>query len=120
MNQRGVTYIETVATVALVGIAVLAATALTAAHPSASERLEAQRDMMRALDALVEDVRAGKLRAQDGPVVNPLPMRRSLRLHLSVDDAGIDGLIRLRATARCTVRQQQLTRELVTAIWRPS
>jgi hypothetical protein len=115
-----VTYVETIAAVAMVGLAVVAASALTATHPTATDRLEAQRDMVRALDAVLEGVRGGAIPAADGWIANPIRTSARLQIRLSVERGRPDGLIRVVATARTTVRGRLLSRRLATSIWRPS
>jgi hypothetical protein len=112
------TYVETIAAVAMVGIAVVGATAFTATHPALSERLEAQRDMLRALDAVLEGVRGGAVVATDGWIDSPIQTSIPLRIRLDVEQATPEGLLRIAASARCTVRGRVLTRQLSTSIWR--
>lgn len=120
MNQRGFTYIEAIAAVSMVGLAVLAATSMTAAHPVASARLAAQEDMLSALDALLEDVRAGAVPLRSGVVRSPIRTSTPVRLSLEVESSEIAGLVRVRAIVRAEVRGQKLERVLSTAIWSSS
>lgn len=119
MSERGFALVETIATVALVGLTVMAASSMTAVHPVATDRLEAQREMLRALDAVLEGVRSGTIPAVSGSVEPPIPVRRGLSLQLDVDESDVPDLLRCSATARCTVRGRPTTRSLHTAMWRP-
>ena len=119
MNQRGVTYIEAIAAVAMIAFAVLAATSLSAVHPVASSRLDAQDDMLRALDSLLEGVRAGTVPLQSGSVASPIPAKTQVRLSIEIAASDLPGLIRVRAIARARVRAEVLERSMSTAVWRP-
>ncbi len=118
MSERGFTYVETLATVALVGLTVLAASSMTAAHPVASARLAAHEDMLVSLDAVIEGIRSGSIEAITGPVALPIDTTTRLSLSIQVEETDRAGLIWVRAQARCSVRGRPLERTLSTAIWR--
>jgi prepilin-type N-terminal cleavage/methylation domain-containing protein len=119
MSERGFTLIEAIATVALIGLTVLAASSMTAVHPVATDRLEAQREMLRVLDAVLEGVRSGEIPAVSGPVESPIPVRQRLSIELEARESDVPGLLQVAATARCAVRGRKMTRSLCTAMWRP-
>ncbi len=118
-QQRGIALIEALAAVALVSLAVLIACNLLAAHPRAVDRLQAQQQMLSAVEATLETVRSGgELRS--GPAAITVPGRAAVRVSLEVTAIEPRGLFLVTARARCTVRGQELTRKLETMVWRPS
>jgi len=120
MNQRGITYIESIAGLAMVGILALAASSMTAIHPVASERLAAQHEMLAALDTTLERVRAGAIPLVSGEVQWRSTGTSPIRLVVEIRQADLDGLTWVRLVARTRVRGQSLERALTTAVWRPS
>jgi len=120
MNQRGITYIETIAAVAMVGLAILAASSMTAIHPVASARLAAQHEMLSALDITLERVRAGEVPLLAGEVDWTTDRTSSIRLSLHIRETDRPGLTWIRLVARTEVRGQALERDMTTAVWRPS
>ena len=110
---------EVIAALALVGLTVLAASSMTAAHPVVSARLAAQEDMVNSLDAVLEGVRAGVIPAISGPIDSPIVTKTHVALSLEVEESELSGLIWVRATARSSVRNQNLERLMETAIWSP-
>ncbi len=127
-SQRGLALIECLAALALVGLAVLIASSVLAAHPRAVDRLQAHQEMLSAVEATIEAVRAGHCELRSGPVsglpvegraaVAPRTSRAGVRVRLEVAAIKPAGLFVVSATARCTVRGQELTRELETMVWR--
>lgn len=120
MNQRGITYIETIAALAMVGLAVLAASSMTAVHPVASARLEAQHEMLSALDITLERVRAGAVPLVAGKVDWTADRASPVHLSLEIRETAPTGLTWIRLVARTEVRGQALERAMTTAVWRPS
>ncbi len=118
-SQRGLTLIECLAALALVGLAVLIASSVLAAHPQAVDRLQAHQEMLSAVEATIEAVRAGHCELRSGPVSGlPVEGRAAVRVRLEVAAIKPAGLFVVSATARCTVRGQKLTRQLETMVWR--
>ena len=120
MKNEGISYIEVVAALALVGVTVLAASSMTAAHPVGSARLAAHEDMLTSLDAVLERVRSGVAPAVSGRIQSPIVTRTRVSLSLEVRQSELPGLVWVRATARSTVRGRQLERSMETAIWSSS
>jgi hypothetical protein len=111
---------ETTATIALVGLAVMVAASLLAAYPQTIERLEAHEDVLLALEATVEGLRSGALDLGSGPVDPEIRGRRPVEVELEVVTSPQPGLWLVTATGRATVRGREVVRTLHTQIWRPS
>jgi hypothetical protein len=120
MNQRGITYIESIAGLAMLGLLILAASSMTAIHPVASARLAAQHEMLAALDTTLERVRAGTVPLAAGEITWDGPGHAGIRLFLEVQETDRPGLTSVRVVARTSVRGRALERSLSTAVWRPS
>lgn len=119
-RERGISLIENIATLALVGLAVLVLTSVTAVAPQTRERVEAQQAMLRGAEAALEAVRAGALPLVSGPVEVGMTLARPVSVRLEVSPAGVRGLWRVAAVARAEIRGQRLERRLLTQVWRPS
>ena len=119
-RERGMTWMETAAAIALVGLAVMVGASLLAAHPRASDRLAAQHELVRVLDATLESVRGGVVPLASGELAPPVPTEHRIRLALEVRPVGPSGLWEVTAVARCEVRREPVERRLSTLMWRPS
>lgn len=117
-RERGTTLIEAIATIAMVGLAVVMWSSLTAVAPRATERTEAHRGLLRAAEVALEQVRAGRVPLESGSVETPVRQRWPVRVTLDVRPAGSPGLWRVTAVARTEVRGDRLERRLVTQVWR--
>jgi type II secretory pathway pseudopilin PulG len=117
-RQRGMTLMETTAAIAMIGLATLTAAALLGAQPRAAERVDAQRELLRVVEATVESVRAGALPAASGPLATPIPTSRPVTAWLVVRDLTPTGLCEVTATASTSVRGQEIQRSLTTMVWR--
>jgi type II secretory pathway pseudopilin PulG len=116
VNQRGFTYIETIAAVTLLGLSIMIASSLTAAYPVASAHLVAQEEMLASLDAVLEGVRAGAIPAESGSVSSPVPTSSRISVRLEVVEHDSGGLKKIRAVASTVVRGRVLSRELWTTL----
>jgi hypothetical protein len=116
-DERGLALAECIAAVALAGTAILIAAGLLAAHPRASQRLQAQQMMLRQLEATVESVRAEALPLQSGSVIGD-QCQISIEVVPWSHDAGQGGLFEVTVTATTTVRGELVSQSLHTMIWR--
>lgn len=119
-RERGISLIENIAALALVGLAVMVLTSITAVAPQTRERVEAQRAMLRTAEAALEAVRAEALPLVSGPAEVDMTVSRPVSVRLEVSPVGGSGLWRVEAVARAEVRGQRLERRLLTQVWRPS
>ena len=119
-RERGISLIENIAALALVGLAVLVLTSITAVAPQTRERVEVQRAMLRTAEAAIEGVRAGATPLAGGPVTVDMTVAWPVTVRLEVSPAGVPGLWRVEAVARAEVRGQRLERRLSTQVWRAS
>ena len=117
---RGITALEVIGALAILGVTLILATSLDSRGPRASERLAAQRVALRAAEAALEAVRAGALPPVSGPVVVPgsLGQTRGLRVRLEVGPAGRPGLVQVRARATARAPGAPVTQTLATLVWR--
>lgn len=119
MKSNGFTYLEVIAALALIGLTVVAASSMTAAHPTASARLDAQEEMVKTLDAVLEAVRGGVIQPKSGPVDPPISIHLPVSVWLEVSESELPGFYWIRATASAPVRGRVVERSLSTAIWSP-
>jgi type II secretory pathway pseudopilin PulG len=117
-RQGGITLMETTAAVAMIGLATLAASSLLAVHPRAAERVAAQKELLRVVEATVESVRAGALPLASGSIEAPIPTSRPVGASLVVRALAPAGLYELTATASTLVRGHPVERSLSTMLWR--
>lgn len=118
--RRGVSALELLAALALLGAAMWVAASLDARGPRAAARLAAQRLALRAAEGALEAVRAGALPPVSGPAVVPgaLGTASGLRVRLEVRPAKPAGLLEVRATATAPAPGSPVTQSLATLVWR--
>ncbi len=120
-HQRGSTFAETMAAVALIGIATLISGSLLNLHPTATLRLEAQDEALRVVEATLESVRAGAIPLTSATLSNPpIRVRHGMKVTLVVSPQETPNLYSVRIDARCNVRGQDVERHVSTMLWRPS
>ena len=119
-GQSGITLIETTATIALIGMAVMVASSLLSAHPRAAERLEAQEELLLVLEATIESLRSGALELDSSRISPPIPVDRPVVVEIEVTEHSTPGLYEITVTARSEVRDRAVTRSQHSMIWRPS
>ena len=124
IEERGMSLVECVATVALVGIGVMMACALLGLHPRAIEQIDAQTELVRSIEATIEAVRAGELPLTSGAVPrSALPAAstaRALSVTLTVSPGGAPGLYRIEVRASGRAVGRRLERRQSSMVWRPS
>ena len=69
-------------------------------------------------EVVVEQVRAGRLPLESGPVATPVRQRWPVRVAIDVRPGRVPGLWQVTAVARTEVRGDRLERRLVTQVWR--
>lgn len=118
-RQQGFTLIEALATIALIGLAVLISSSLVAVYPKNAERVAARCELLRVADATLEGVRSGHTPLQDGAAQVPIPVSRKITLQLTVRALEPAGLYDVTVHAGTEVRGEPLTTTLQTMLWRP-
>jgi prepilin-type N-terminal cleavage/methylation domain-containing protein len=123
-TERGMTLMECAAALALIGIAILAAGAFLSVQPQVTDRLQAQREAVRALEYTLESVRAGALPLVSGAQAVSLPASpdavRNLTVTLRVSPGERPGLFVVAAEAIYSAGGKRYRRQLATMVWRPS
>lgn len=119
----GFSILELVAALAILGFAILVTAAVLSTESDRAARLAARDQAVHALEATLEDVRAGMVPLQSssphsGAIIQPAAAD-NLRITLNVAHAIPPDLYRVEATARWRVRGQAATATLTTLIWRP-
>ena len=122
-RSRGMTLVECLVSVALLGIAILMSSALFGTGPRASARLEARREALGAAENALEAVRAGALPLESGKISVPLGPRpryaASLQVVLDVAPTDTPGLVEVVADARYVVLHRNAHHSLTTMVWAP-
>ncbi|MCG6962718.1 MAG: type II secretion system GspH family protein [Acidobacteria bacterium] len=119
----GFSILELVAALAILGFAILVTAAVLSTESDRAARLAARHQAVHALEATLEDVRAGIVPLQSsspqtGEIVQPAAAD-NLRITLNVAQASPPDLYRVEATARWRVRGRAAKATLTTLIWRP-
>jgi len=118
-RHDGFSLLECVVALALIGCALLIATALLNSMTRAATRAQAQTELLRASEATLEMIRGGARALESGSYFVSTGTLPNLEVSVTVEPTDLDGLYDCRVTARCEILREQLTHTLVTRIWRP-
>ncbi len=125
-ESRGFTLIETIVALSLLGVAMLLTMSLLLQEPMVVRRLEAHREVLRAMEQILEGFRAGKSVPSGRQQVDlgsiSLPesaAAQDLRLWTESVEETASGLFRLTLIARYRVGNQWYDRALETRVWLP-
>jgi len=124
-GQRGASLLEGLVALALIGIAILVAAAFLDTQAIATDRVQAQAELVLQLEAAVEGMRAGTVPLHSG-ALDPMP--QSLPRSAEVDELALSaqilpleppGLVEVTLNASCRTRRGRQTKTVTTRIWRP-
>ncbi len=125
-SSHGFTLIESLVALSLLGVAMLLTLSLLMQEPRALQRLEAHREVLRAMEQVLEGIRAGLTVPSGRQPVDPgaisLPdgaVVQDLRLWTESSEESGSGLFRLTLVARYRVGSQWYNRALETRVWQP-
>lgn len=122
-GRRGFSLLELVAALAILGFAIVVAAAVLSTESDRTARLAAREQAVHALEATIEDVRAGlvPLQSTSQKLVGhtPSPAAHDLRITLDIARENPPDLYRVQATARWEVRGRARSMQLTTLMWRP-
>lgn len=120
-TQRGASLLEGIIALAIIGIAILVAAAFLDSQAITAERVRAQRELVRQLEAAIEGARAGGFAMQSG-AITPMPMSTEVE-QLVVSQQVVarhpPGLYEVTFRVGCRTRRGPLSRSVTTMIWRP-
>lgn len=120
---HGFSILELVAALAIVGFAILAVTATLSVESGRAARLAAREEAVDALEATIEEVRAGltPLESTSIQVTGTADSAHDGSLDITLDVVSVSpsGLYRVEATARWRVLGKAASERLTTLVWRP-
>lgn len=117
--SRGFSILELVAALAILGFAILATAAVLTTESHRATRLAARDEAVHALEARLEDLRAGLIPLSSASFQVPATSATDLKITLDVAPTSPRDLYRVEATARWKVRGRPAAQRLTTLIWRP-
>lgn len=119
--QRGASLLEGLIALAILGFAILIAAAFLNTQTIAAERLQAQSELVRQIEAVIEGLRAGTipLRSSEAPTMLQSNEVEELAVSLQVIPQDPPGLFEITVRAGCRSRHGPLTRSITTLVWRP-
>ncbi len=126
LRQTGFTLMETLVALSLLAVAMLLTLSLIFQEPRALNRIAAHSEAFRALEQVLETIRAGRGVPLGRQLVDPdwvqLPENsaaQELQIFSERQQESASGLYRLTLTARYRAGQQWYTRHLDTMVWIP-
>lgn len=122
-SESGFSLLEAVAALTLFGLATIVAAGFLDAQMSASRRLEARADLLRAAEIVLESVRGEVLPLETAPVdmtaqFQPLTAI-TVETRVEVIEHSLPGLFEVRAEAKAMVRTEDMVVSITTMVWRP-
>jgi len=120
-RTAGFSLVEAIVAIALVGSAIIIASAFLNTLILSSEHLRTQEALLAEIEAVSEMMRAGILPLQSGPLATGGSSGRTPDLSLTaiVEAKKPEGLYQVSLRAECSFRHRRISRTLVTEIWRP-
>jgi len=120
-DERGFSLVEAIVAIALVGSAIIIASAFLNTLLISSDHLRMQEGLLSELEAAGEMMRAGILPLQSGPLAvgGYSGNTPGLSLTAIVEERQPRGLYQVSLRAECSFRHRRISRTLVTEIWRP-
>lgn len=122
-RERGFSLVEAIAALTIFGLAVIVAASFLDVQMSATRRLEARADLVRAAETVLESVRGGALPLVSGTIdlrdeFQPLSAI-TVRTDLVVRPRSIPGLYEVEVRAQAMVRSEDMVVAITTGVWRP-
>ena len=120
-RTAGFSLVEAIVAIALVGSAIIIASAFLNTLILSSEHLRTQEALLAEIEAVSEMMRAGILPLQSGPLATGGSSGRTPALSLTAigEAKKPEGLYQVSLRAECSFRHRRISRTLVTEIWRP-
>jgi len=122
-RELGFSVVEAIAALTIFGLAVVVAAGFLDVQMSATRRLEARADLVRAAETVLESVRGGALPLVSGAIdlrdeFQPLSAI-TVRTNLVVRPRSIPGLYEVEVRAQAMVRSEDMVVSITTDVWRP-
>lgn len=122
-GESGFSLLEAVAALTIFGLAIVVAAGFLDVQMSASRRMEARADLVRAAEIVLESVRGGALPLETASIdmteeFQPLTAI-TVRTRVEVNPASLPGLFEVRAQASAMVRTEDMVVSITTKVWRP-
>lgn len=123
-RRTGFALLEVLLALAIVGMAILAATAYAQARTTASLRLVARQRLQTAVEAALESVRGGLVPLESGPFdtageLSVTPAEVPVAVDIDVQPAGIDDLYTVTVRGRTRAAGRPVEEVVWTKVWRP-
>lgn len=123
-SECGYSLVEAIAALTVFGVAILVAAGFLDAQISASRRLEARSDLVRAAETVLESVRGGVLPLETaaidlGDEFQPLSAITVKTTVEVAERSELPGLFQVRVVASALVRTENQTVSISTQVWRP-
>ena len=122
-GEGGFSLLEAVAALTIFGLAIVVAAGFLDVQMSASRRMEARADLVRAAEIVLESVRGGVLPLESASIdmteeFQPLTAI-TVRTRVEVTPGSLPGLFEVRAEAMAMVRSEDMVVSITTQVWRP-
>lgn len=123
-RNGGYSLVEAIAALTIFGIAILVAAGFLDAQMSASRRLEARTDLVRAAETVLESVRGGVLPLETatidlGDEFQPLSAITVTTTVEVSERTDLPDLFQVRVVASAMVRAENMAVSITTQVWRP-
>lgn len=121
--SRGFSLVELLVALFLLGFALLIGMEIFLQQPKVVDRLEAQRQALRALEGTLESLRAGNLPLATQELTGFAtraggPSPDDLTVSVEITALPVSGLWEVALTARCTVGREKVVKRVHSMIWR--
>jgi prepilin-type N-terminal cleavage/methylation domain-containing protein len=121
-RAQGFSLVEVLIALTILGIALLLGVQLVLQAPRIVQRMDAERAAWRAIEAVMESVRAGAIPLETSHLegfvtATGVPAPRDLQIQMTVEPASPFGLYHVTLKASYKVREDLYKKELETMVW---